>query len=122
MKAGFYSSALQEGHIALSSAFSTDASRLQSEVVDAVASEIRGTLQPRDQQRMQSHAPGNPAAYDLYLRGRYYANQFTIPNTNRAIGYFQKAIDLDPNYGLVFAGLADAYYNLSSIYARRHER
>ena len=94
-----------------------DIFRLQSDVANAVALQIRGTLQPRDQQRMQNRAPGNPAAYDLYLRGRYHVNQFTIENTNQAIGYFQKAIGLDPTYGLVFAGLADAYYDLSSVHA-----
>jgi tetratricopeptide (TPR) repeat protein len=98
-----------------------DIFRLQSDVADAVATQIRGTLQPGERQRMQSVAPRDPAAYDLYLRGRYHVNQFTGPSMNQAIGYFQKAIDLDPGYGVLFAGLADAYYNLSSVYVAPRE-
>jgi TolB-like protein len=98
-----------------------DIFQLQSDVAEAVATQIRGPLQPRDQQRMQGRSPANPAAYDLYLRGRYHVNQFTGPNVDQAIAYFQKGIDLDPVYGLLFAGLADAYYDLSSVYVSPRE-
>jgi eukaryotic-like serine/threonine-protein kinase len=94
-----------------------DIFQLQSDVAAAVATQIRGTLRPRDQQQMRGTAPANPAAYDLYLRGRYHVNQFTLPNINQAIVDFQKGIEIDPAYGVLFAGLADAYYDLSSVYA-----
>jgi tetratricopeptide (TPR) repeat protein len=51
----------------------------------------------------------NAAAYDLYLRGRYFWNQLTPASTRRALEYYRQATDLDRNYALAWSGLADAY-------------
>jgi tetratricopeptide (TPR) repeat protein len=48
-------------------------------------------------------------AYDLYLRGRYLWNQAT-PQTNRAaVEHYSRATDLDPEYSLAWAGMADLF-------------
>ena len=60
----------------------------------------------------------NIEAYQLYLRGRYYWNQRSKEGFEQAIGHFNQAIDLDPNYALAYAGLADAFL-LQGVY--RHE-
>src|SRR5256885_16894870 len=41
---------------------------------------------------------------------RFYWNKRTTDAVNKAMGYFQQAIDRDPNYALAYAGLADCYY------------
>jgi tetratricopeptide (TPR) repeat protein len=47
-------------------------------------------------------------AYDLYLRGRYFWNQLTPATNARAIEYFERAIALDPDYALAWAGVGYA--------------
>src|SRR6266571_8864316 len=60
-------------------------------------------------------------AYDLYLKGRYSWNQYTEAGWNTAIGYFNQAIAIDPKYSPAWAGLADSYYQLSSLVLRPDE-
>jgi TolB-like protein/Flp pilus assembly protein TadD len=52
---------------------------------------------------------GDAAAYDLYLRGRRFWNQLTAVTTRKAIEYYTRATDIDPQYALAWAGLAEAF-------------
>jgi len=56
----------------------------------------------------------SPDAYENYLKGRYRWNQRTEPGLRAGIKYFQKAIELDPNYPQPYAGLADCYIMLAN--------
>ena len=53
--------------------------------------------------------PVNAEAYQEYLKGRYFWNKRTGGDILKAIGYFQDAIRLDPEYGLAYVGVAEAY-------------
>jgi tetratricopeptide (TPR) repeat protein len=59
----------------------------------------------------------NPEAYQLYLKGRYHANQTTAAELKKSIEYFQQSIDKDPGYGLAYAALADSYASLGGDWA-----
>src|SRR5262249_35469627 len=48
-------------------------------------------------------------------KGRYFWNKYTEDGWKQALKYFGQAIELDPNYALAWAGLADSYYQLSSL-------
>src|SRR5581483_6202857 len=51
----------------------------------------------------------NTAAYEAYLKGRYYWNKRTETELRKGAEYFEQAIALDPSYALAYAGLADFY-------------
>ncbi len=55
-------------------------------------------------------------AYHQYLRGRYCWNQQTPESLQKAIGHFEQALKLDPQYGAAYAGLAD-YYCLLGVWS-----
>ena len=55
-----------------------------------------------------THRP-NPAAQDLYLRGRYYWNLRTEAGLDSAVDLFTQSIVNDPQYAEAYAGLADSY-------------
>ena len=55
----------------------------------------------------------NNQAYEAYLKGRYMWNKRTVDSLQKALGYFQQAVRLDPNYALAYVGLADTYTLLS---------
>jgi eukaryotic-like serine/threonine-protein kinase len=55
------------------------------------------------------HSTPNTEAYKLYLQGRYYWNKRTEDGLRKSVHFFQNALDVDPGYSLVYAGLADSY-------------
>lgn len=87
---------------------------LQSEVTRAIAQQIRLTLTPAGQARLQSARAVNTEAYEDYLKGRYFWNKRTVEGHQKAVDYFQRAVALDPNYAQAYAGLADAFALLGS--------
>jgi TolB-like protein/DNA-binding winged helix-turn-helix (wHTH) protein/Tfp pilus assembly protein PilF len=92
-----------------------DILKLQGEVADAIAQQVRAQLTPTQQSQLRLAHVVNPEAYDDYLRGRlYFTNEFTNPDSLRkAQHYFEDAIQKDPNFALAYAGLADTYVFLS---------
>jgi DNA-binding winged helix-turn-helix (wHTH) protein/Flp pilus assembly protein TadD len=81
----------------------------QRELGTAIAEQVRLRLSPARLNALANRQTQNPEAYDLYLRGRFYWNQFTALTTRRAIEYFTRATSIDPNYALAWSGLADAF-------------
>jgi tetratricopeptide (TPR) repeat protein len=77
--------------------------------VEDVATQLRARLDSSEKQKVSRDYTANLEAYRLYLRGRYEWNKRNVKASERAIGYFRKALDLDPSYALAYAGIADAY-------------
>jgi len=98
-----------------------DVFALQAEVAGAVTQGIRGRLEPVDPTHRHPIRVADPRAYELYLKGRYSWNQYTEEGWKTAIGYFDQAIAIDPSYAPAWAGLADSYYQLSSLVLRPDE-
>jgi DNA-binding SARP family transcriptional activator/Tfp pilus assembly protein PilF len=70
-------------------------------------------LQP-DPHRLAAMGAGTPdlEAYDLYLQGRYHWNLASVADTltqQRALAYYRRAVERDPQFALAYAGMADAY-------------
>lgn len=91
-----------------------DVLKLQSELAQTIAQEVRIKLTPQQQATLGSAAGVNSEAYEAYLRGRYFWNQRTEAGLWKSVEMFQRAIDIDPNSALAYAGLADAYGVLES--------
>jgi eukaryotic-like serine/threonine-protein kinase len=103
---------------------------LQSQVAAAIANEIRAKLSPSimgtaspssrsalDPSLLETANPTavtskpsasiNPLAYDLYLRGRHFwNNQVTNEDFRKALEHYQRALEIDPQSALTYAGLA----------------
>jgi TolB-like protein/DNA-binding winged helix-turn-helix (wHTH) protein/Flp pilus assembly protein TadD len=92
-----------------------DVLKLQGEVADAIAQQVRAQLTPQQQAQLRSPHAVNPAAYDAYLKGRlYFTNEFTNPDSlKKAQQDFEESIRIDPNFALAYAGLADTYVYLA---------
>jgi len=82
---------------------------LQSAVAQAVAREIKVAISPAESSRLAVVRSVKPEAYELYLKGRYHYYKWKPDDFRRAIEYFQKAIDADPDWAPAYAGLATAY-------------
>jgi tetratricopeptide (TPR) repeat protein len=86
---------------------------IQSEVAQNVAKELKATLTSVEKEQLNKYQTQNPEAYDLYLQGRFFVQKRTIEGIRKGIEYYEKAVAVDSNYALAYAGLADAYINLS---------
>jgi adenylate cyclase len=88
-----------------------DVLKLQGEVADAIAEQVRAQLSPQQHAEFHLAHAVNPAAYDDYLKGRlYFVNEFTKQDSlKKSQHYFEESIQKDANFALAYAGLADTY-------------
>jgi TolB-like protein/DNA-binding winged helix-turn-helix (wHTH) protein/Flp pilus assembly protein TadD len=84
-------------------------STLQSEIVLAVADQIRVKLLDREQARFVQVRPVDPRAYEEFLRGRYLQAKMTPEDMRKALVYFQHALEIDPTFQPAYIGIVDAY-------------
>jgi TolB-like protein/Flp pilus assembly protein TadD len=84
---------------------------VQQELSTAIAAQIQIRLSPDRLELLSRRQTRNADAYDLYLRGRRLWNQLTPPTTRKAMEYYTRATEIDRDYALAWAGLADAYAN-----------
>jgi TolB-like protein/Tfp pilus assembly protein PilF len=94
----------------------SDVLGVQSEVARAIADQVKADVTPEEQKRLSAVHTVNPAAHELYLRGRFALNSHTESGDRQALALFQKAIAIDRNYAAAFSGLASAYNALSTDY------
>ncbi len=86
-----------------------DVLALQREVARDIVDQVRIKLRPQEQVQTGSIRPVNPAAYDLYLRGRYYLNRQNKDDNEAAITALEHAVATDPSFAAAYAELAQAY-------------
>jgi DNA-binding winged helix-turn-helix (wHTH) protein/tetratricopeptide (TPR) repeat protein len=80
----------------------------QRELSAVIADQVRIRLTAECLDGLSRRQTRDADAYDLYLRGRYFWNQLTPATNARAIEYFERALALDSDYALAWAGLAYA--------------
>ena len=89
-----------------------DVLKLQGDVAEAVAQQVRVQVGPEQRARFRSAPLVNPKAYDDYLKGRYAELAGTQAGLRQAESYFEESIREDPHFALAYAGLADCYVDL----------
>lgn len=88
----------------------TDIFALQSEIARDISEKLKLKLTGAQKKRLVKNYTKNTEAYQFYLKGRHFVTtKRTEQWIKKGIEYFQKAIDLDPNYALAYAGIAEAY-------------
>ena len=80
---------------------------IHGEVGNAVAAQVKLKLMAAEERQLTRKRPRDPQAYDLYLRGLYHLARYNLPDAEKAVEYFQSAIERDPTYGLAYSALAD---------------
>jgi serine/threonine protein kinase/Tfp pilus assembly protein PilF len=99
---------------------------IQSEIAQKIASELRATLTPEEKSSIEAQPTKNLQAYEYYKKGLYFWRIGATSEINhQAVEMFEKAVSLDPNFGLAYARLAHAYTAFISAkdpeYARKCE-
>jgi eukaryotic-like serine/threonine-protein kinase len=91
-----------------------DVLKLQGEIAQAIAQQVRAELSPQQRARLTIAHTVNPEAYDAYLRGRSFQGP-TLQAIEKAQKYFEEAIQRDPGFALAYVGLADCYLDLGQF-------
>ena len=86
-----------------------DVFAIQDEISLAIVEKLKLELLGDERARLVKRPAVSPEAYNLYLRGRWFWNKRTHEDLTRAVEYFERAIELAPDYAQAYAGIADCY-------------
>src|SRR5262249_37814362 len=89
---------------------------VQSEVAREIARALRLELLPADPSEAGANTISTEA-HDAYLKGRYLWNKGRPDEVEKSIGQFTRALELAPEYGAAYAGLADSQIMRGMFYA-----
>ena len=90
----------------------TDILGIESEIAKRIAESLQTKLTGREEQALAVKPTNNPEAYDAYLRGLAIQTRiatFSPDPLRKAIGFFERAIQLDPNFAPAWARLSRAH-------------
>jgi len=82
---------------------------IQDSISYAIVEALKGKLLGKEKASIEKRYTKNSEAYDLYLQGRYFWNKRTEEGYDKALEYFQKALDIDSKFALAYIGIADTY-------------
>jgi serine/threonine-protein kinase len=82
---------------------------VRSEVAQQVAATLKVRLLGEEKKQLDKKPTENIEAYNLYRRGRYYADKLSEEGMAKARPLFEQAIEKDPHFALAYTGLADNY-------------
>jgi eukaryotic-like serine/threonine-protein kinase len=93
----------------------SDLVALQSDIARDVSSKLKSKLSGAEIAKVEKIYTTNPEAYQLYLKGRYHYAKLSKDDIFKGIEYFQKAIELDPNFAMAYVGIANSYNAIPSF-------
>jgi len=86
-----------------------DIFEIQDIVSQKIVAALKLKLTPSQIQEIVKKPTANIQAYDFYLKGRDYYSQGDKTNIDFAMRMFEKALEIDPDFALAYAGLGDGY-------------
>lgn len=89
-----------------------DIFEVQDEIASTIANRLREHLGEKEHdEKMVRASTLNMEAYETYLRGLFYSNQFADDTAmQKAIPYFEKAIEIEPDFVLPYERLGICYF------------
>ncbi len=84
-----------------------DVFEVQDEIARKIAEALRITLTPQEREAIAAKPTESLQAYDLYLRGKSYARRLTRQDLEFSLRMFENAVEIDPNFALAYAAIAN---------------
>ena len=89
----------------------TDILEIESEIAKRIAASLQAKLTGREEQALAAKPTNNPEAYEAYLRGLALdeRNDFSSYSTDlaeKAAGFYERAVQLDPKFAVAWARLS----------------
>src|SRR5262249_25064766 len=99
----------------------SDILAVQKEITAQISEKLRLKLTGEEKRKLASPGTGNPEAYQLYLKGRYFAGKFTKEGYEKGLAYLRQAVAVDPNYARAYEGISYAYEIAEDVLIPAHE-
>jgi tetratricopeptide (TPR) repeat protein len=87
---------------------------VQKTISERLAHALTLKLTAEQRQHLKKDYTANAAAFQAYMKGRFFLAKRVPESIRQALGYFEKAIELDPAYALAYTGIADCYVALGT--------
>jgi TolB-like protein/Flp pilus assembly protein TadD len=84
-----------------------DVFAIQEEIAGNIVKALSVVLSEDEKRAIEKAPTANVQAYECYLRGRQFFHQWRRKSVEYARRMFERAIEIDPNYALAHAGIAD---------------
>lgn len=82
---------------------------IQSDIAVTIAGKLRATLSQQDQAGLRNVPTSSLEAYQFYWLGKQRMFNRASASLDQALEYFEKAIEIDPEFALAHVALADTY-------------
>jgi serine/threonine protein kinase/TolB-like protein/Tfp pilus assembly protein PilF len=94
----------------------SDIFEVQEEIARAISERLEIRLTGALDEQLSSRQTEDTEAYKLYLKGRFHWNKRTNDDMQKALSYFEQALEIDPTYAPAWVGVADCYTTGGGIY------
>jgi TolB-like protein/Flp pilus assembly protein TadD len=84
----------------------------QREIATSIVQKLQLKLAGNEAKGITKRYTNSNEAYQLYLKGKYHYAKRTRDDLQKGVDYFQRAVDLDPNFALAYAFIADSYASM----------
>lgn len=87
----------------------TDVLSLQSDIVHRIVASLVSEVAANDKDASKPTPILTQAAFEAQLKGRFFRNKMTEDGLKKGLRFFQEAVEIDPDYGLAYSGMAACY-------------
>jgi serine/threonine-protein kinase len=91
-----------------------DVFEIQDETAAAIVEKLRGEFIGSTSGIPVKRYTRSREAHDMYLMGKFYWNRRDRGGLRQGLDCFKKAVEIDPDYALAYAGIADAYWSMGA--------
>jgi adenylate cyclase len=88
---------------------------LYNRVTKQIANEVRIELSADEERALNETRTVNKAAYDAYLMGLFYWDKLSKESLDKALEYFNRAIEIDPDWAPPYSGIAQVWAGLAQM-------
>jgi len=88
---------------------------LYNQVTRQIADEAKVSLTPKEESLLTETRTVDKEAYDAFLKARYYWSQLDEEGLNKALEYYNLAMEKDPSWAFSYAGLAEYWVGLKQM-------
>ncbi len=106
---------IEDGYHLWSERFDRDAAdvfAIQDEISLAIVDSLKVTLRIGEKTALKKRSTDDPDAYNLYLKGLYFAARPDAESYDKALNFFREALHRDSNFALAYAGMAQIFVSL----------
>ena len=88
---------------------------IQSQIAEAIAGELNAAITPQERKLIEKVPTDNMEAYDAYILGRHNWRKFTPDALEKALEYFNIAVEKDKNFALAWIGIHDVWFGFLQL-------